>query len=169
MRTNPTSTAVPAAERERLRALLAETRQAYLGVLDSLSAEDWRRPSANPAWTNGELLGHLALSFGLVPRMIARARRGRDMPRLPESLFNAANVALTRLSARRYTRSTLARRYDAAYAAVLAALEGVRDDEWERRARLFGGERETVAGVIQSQRRHFEEHAAQLRRGEPQA
>ena len=39
--------------REEIRAELEATREAYHALLESLSEEDWKRASGNPAWTVG--------------------------------------------------------------------------------------------------------------------
>ncbi|MGH2409887.1 MAG: maleylpyruvate isomerase N-terminal domain-containing protein, partial [Chloroflexota bacterium] len=133
----PELSAVPSC-RADLQAELAATRAAVKRILAGMSDADWRRRSANPAWTVGAVLTHLTWSLKHVPREVEGARKGRGMYNLPAILAGPVNMLATRLLARRYTRRTIAQQYDAAYAAVLRTLEGVGDDEWRLGARFFG-------------------------------
>ena len=42
--------------REQLRAELESTREAYHAFAETITPEDWDKPSENPAWSVGELL-----------------------------------------------------------------------------------------------------------------
>lgn len=145
--------------RAEVHSELAATQAAVQQLLASVSAADWRRRSANPAWTVGEVLAHLTWSLEQVPREVERARRGRGMYNLPPILFGPLNMLAVRLVARRYTRQTISRQYDAAYAAALRSLDGVRDDEWRRGAPFYGEGFKDIEALFRGQARHLAEHA----------
>jgi hypothetical protein len=148
--------------RTDVRADLAATRTAVQQILAGMSAADWRRRSANPAWTVGEVLAHLTLSLEHVPREVECARRGRGMYNLPRILAGPVNMLATRLLARRYTWQTIARQYDAAYAAALRTLEGVGDDEWRLGARFFGEGFKDIETLFRGQAHHLAEHGQDI-------
>lgn len=153
--------AVPSC-RADLQTELAATRTAVQRILASMSDADWWRRSANPGWTVGEVLTHLTLSLEHVPREVEGARRGRGMYNLPPILFGPLNMRATRLFARRYTRRTIALRYDAAYAAALRTLESVGEDEWRRGAHFFGEGFKDIEALFRGQARHLAEHGRDI-------
>lgn len=65
-------------------------------------------------------------------------------------------------STRGQTPESILRRYDQAYSALLATLEGIRDDEWSRGAQCFGDGYKTVLDLCVLPKSHFQEHAAQV-------
>ncbi len=148
--------------REELRAELAATRAAFHGLLSSLSDADWRRVTNNPAWSVGHLLHHFVWSLELLPREVASARRNKGMFNLPPFLRDPLNSAVTRFGARNQSLDTVARRYDAAYAAALQTLDGVRDDEWRRGAQFWGEGFIDIEALFRSHARHFAEHGQDI-------
>lgn len=77
--------------------LLAEFEAARLGfhaLLDSLSDEELRHPSRNGAWTNQQIIFHMALGFFLLPSLILIALLFGRLPapasRCFAALLNAA-------------------------------------------------------------------------------
>lgn len=158
----PTATTVPSC-RAALRAELAATHAAVQQLLAAVSAAASRRRSANPAWIVGEVLAHLTWSLEQLPREVERARQGRGLYNLPPFLRDPLNVLVTRLYARRHPPQTLARRYEAAYAAALRALDGVGDDEWRRGAPFWGEGFHDIEALFRAQARHLAEHAGDIR------
>lgn len=61
------------ASKEAIRADLAATEPAFHALLESLSGDDWRQPSYNQNWTNGEILFHMAFAFFLLPILLRLA------------------------------------------------------------------------------------------------
>ena len=148
--------------REELRAELAATRAAFHDLLAGLSDTDWRRATGNPAWSVGHLLHHFVWSLELLPSEVASARRGKGMFNLPPYLRDPLNSAVTRFGARRQSLGTVARRYDAAYAAALRTLDGVRDDEWRQGAQFWGEGFIDIEGLFRSHTQHFAEHGQDI-------
>ena len=116
--------------REEIRAELEATRQAYHALLGSLSGEDWKKPSGNPAWTVGQLMVHITFAPRMLPADVKLIRRGGWMPNLPALLFNWSNVLMTRWAARKESVHTVGALYDAAHSNALGVLETIQDEEW---------------------------------------
>lgn len=148
--------------REEIRAELAATRAAFHEILGGLSDADWRRDTANPGWNVGHLLHHLTWSLEVLPREVASARRSQGMYNLPPALGNPLSAAITRWGARRHSLASIARRYDAAYAAVLQTLDEVRDDEWRQGAPFWGKGYIDIEGLFRAQAHHIVEHGGQI-------
>ncbi len=149
-------------DREALRAELEATRAAYHDLLKSLSAEDWKKKTGNAAWTVRQLMWHVAWGAGYLPRAVDNCRTGRR-GRLPP-LFNQLNILMTRLGSARATPESLARKFDESHEAVVAALNGVRDDEWQKGTQNYLGYT-TVEDCFRNVIAHFREHAADIRKG----
>lgn len=156
--------------REEIRQELDSTRQAYHALLDSLSEEDWKRPSGNPAWTVGQLMVHMTFAPRMLPADVGLIRRGGWMPRLPAFLFNWANVLMTRWVARNQSAQSVGAVYDAAHDRALALLETIQEDEWSL-GREYPDWDPMLSGTVTIDRLfryladHFEVHAAQVRQG----
>jgi len=101
-------------------------------LLDSLSDDDWYRPSGNSAWTVGQVIYHMTMAPRMLPSDVRMIRRGRRAPGLPAFIFNSLNVLVTRWGARKHTRQTVGAVYDAAHAAALAAFDTIQDHEWAK-------------------------------------
>lgn len=141
------------------------TRTAFLGLLETLSDADWKRNSANRAWNVGELMAHITQFIDVaLPMLVKNARKGKAMS-LPKWLANRVNVMMARSYARKLTRQSIAQRYEAAHAAALALLDGVKDREWDMVTCFPDGERITIEGLFRRHAHHFEEHAQQVRQG----
>jgi hypothetical protein len=156
----PTAGETRSARRESLRAEIEQTRQGYHALLRSLTPEELRRTSGNPAWTVGQLMWHLAWNVGFVSGSVERARRGRNFSP-PTWITDPLNAQMTRWGARRATKRSVAEKYDAGHVKVLAELDTIQDDEWDNGSRIFGRYR-TVADHFHTVAEHFAEHSADI-------
>lgn len=162
---------IPAADRRAvLRAELEQTRAHFAAQLALLSEADLGRPSANPAWSNGELIWHMTFYLVSVPGQLDRLRRGRRVvPLLPAWLLNTYNRVSTRWGARGKSLLEHSRIYGEAHLRALVALDSIHDDEWTRGAELpymgptFPGEFRSVESLFRYHARHVAEHITQLR------
>jgi uncharacterized protein (TIGR03083 family) len=153
-----------------LRAELETVRQAFQALLATLGPEDWDHPSLNPAWTIGEVLWHITGYLFMIPQQLMLLQTGTfpDQTKLSAESLNRGNVRQTRAGAQAQTFSTIAQVYDQGHAATLAALQRVRDDEWQIGVRMpdmgptFTGEYRTIEALFRYHARHFAEHAAQI-------
>ena len=69
---------------------------------------------------------------------------------------------VVKYSARRKSCQTILARYDQAYSALMATLDGIQDQEWNLGAYCYGEGYKTVFEVCQMVVSHFQEHAAQM-------
>jgi hypothetical protein len=157
------STALP--DPTALRAQLDETRAAYHALMESLTEADWHRKTATTAWTVGEVMTHLADTLAAKPETIAHIRKGKNHLNLPPGLRWLApgiGYLLVKYSARRKSRHTILARYDQAYSALMTAIDGIQDQEWNLGAYCYGEGYKTMFEVCQMVVSHFQEHAAQI-------
>jgi hypothetical protein len=159
-----TDTAAPSAvNREAVRAEIEAARTGFHELLASLSPDDFKKKSANSGWSNGQLCWHIAWAIGFLPGGVQRSRTGKNL-NLPRGLYNVINPIYTRWSARGATPEKVARSYDDAHAKLLATLETIRDDEWDKGAKI-AGTYETVADQYKIPMSHLEEHRADILKG----
>lgn len=149
-------------DRGALQSELAATLMAFQALLDALPADRWRRKSPSSAWTVGEVLVHLTWALEQLPQEVASARRGKGMFNYPQRLADPLSYWLTRWMARNATRESVGRRYAAAMAAVLRALDAVPEADWTRGARFYGHGFYTVADLLRTPAQHLAEHTAGL-------
>ena len=150
----------PLPDRAAIRDELAETRDRFRALLNSLSAADWKVKSANPAWTVGQLMYHMAWATGFMVSELNSAKRGRGF-NPPRFVVDSVNVMITRIGAMRANRASIARKYDAGTDALIKALDGVRDEEWASSSTNFGVTN-TVEHVFHIPAEHFSEHAPEI-------
>jgi hypothetical protein len=126
--------------------LLGELEAARLGfhaLLDSLSDLDLIKPSANPAWTNQQILFHMALGFFLLPSLIVivlvfgrlpdvYSRRFAALLDAVTAPFNAINALGPQGGGRILGRQALGRIFDAVYVLIVKLLSSVPDDDLRR-------------------------------------
>jgi uncharacterized protein (TIGR03083 family) len=153
-----------------IRAELETTSQAFHNVLASLQPRDWERPSQNPAWTIGEVLWHVTSYLFAIPQQLIWLQTNTFPDTSAESAdaLNAESEQQTREDARAQSLTTIAQMYEAGHAATLAALDSVRDHEWQVGVRLpdmgptFTNEYRTIEALFRYHARHFAEHAVQI-------
>ena len=85
----------------------------------------------------------------------------------PPVLRDALNAWGARLAARGQTLESLRRRYDAAFTAALATLEGLHDDELRLGAHFWSEGFRDVAGLYAAQVGHLAEHGDDIHRAGP--
>lgn len=151
-----------APDRTKLRADLEATRAAFHRLLDAAAGERWHAKSATGAWTVGEVLVHLTWALEQLPQEVAMARRGKGMFNMPKWIADPGSFWIIRRQARKSDPQSLRRRYDAAMAAVLAALEAVPDSDWGLGARFYGHGFYTVADLFATPAEHLAEHTTAL-------
>ena len=155
-----TQTAETTITRESARAEIEATRTAFHELLDALSEADFKKKSGNGAWSNGQLMWHMAWGVGYIPNLVERSRKGSDL-KLPRGLFNLLNPWITRWGSRGITQAKASKLYDDATAKALTALDTVKDDDWTKGATITGNF-ETVADHFQMPAIHFAEHKADI-------
>jgi hypothetical protein len=150
-------------DRQAIRTELESIRTAFHKLLDSLSEEDWKKKSANPAWSVGQLMWHLGRGMEFFPQGIGYCRKGKG-PNPPAFLIGPGNVLLTRFGSRGATPQSAREKYDAGHQDLIAALDGVQDDEWSKGARIYANDY-TIASIFPEVAKHFREHEADILQG----
>ena len=150
-------------DRQLIRAQLEASRTAFHSLLDSLTADDWKKKSANPAWSVGQLMWHLGRGMEFFPQAIGYCRKGKG-PNPPAFLIGPGNVLLTRFGSRGVTPQSAREKYDIAHKALLASLDGIQDDEWSKSARIYGNDY-TIASTFDQVAEHYREHEADILTG----
>lgn len=150
--------------RDQVRQKLEQTHAGYHELLATLSADDFKKKSANEAWTVGQLMWHVAWGSTYVASGVERARTGKDLSFPPRGIFDTLNPFVTRFGARGATSESVGKKYDEAYAKALAALDTVKDDEWDKGFKRLG-DFLTVKDVYAENAAHFEEHRTDILKG----
>lgn len=128
--------------KKRIHAELETARSDFHALLDSLTEEEWYRQSQNPAWTNGQLLFHITLGYGLIPVLLPIVKLfGRLSPVFSRKfaallnwstpLFNRVNAIAPRIGARIYKFDALGRKFDKVHDAIVKRLYSTQDEEWK--------------------------------------
>ena len=136
----------------RLRLELDAAQVTFHAVRASRSDAQLRQPGTNPAWTNGQLVFHIALGFFLAPSVI---RIGLVLGRMPRPVsrvfarilksatapFNWINAAGPALIGPRFTRRALGATFDWVHMRILRRLDALQEadlglrmqypDRWE--------------------------------------
>jgi len=159
MTTAPAHASSATPDRTAIRAELEAARRDYHELLNRLTRADWKKPSTNPAWNVGQLMYHVAMGIGFMPSGIANAKKGKGFN---PPFANFLNVWSVRLLALRATRPSCKRKYDEGHTKMLAALDQVKNNEWQMGAKNFGAVH-TVENLFHSVKEHMDEHAAQIR------
>jgi hypothetical protein len=152
-----------AVSRDVIRKELDDTRAGYHELLQSLGPGDFKKRSANRAWSVGQLMYHLAWSYGYTSQGAEQARKEKGF-NPPQFLADFMNVWITRLGARGATPDKLGAKYDDSHAKALAILETIQDEEWAKGAKNFG-QFQTVESIFRSTKQHLDEHGADIRKG----
>jgi hypothetical protein len=127
----------------RVRAELETARQEFHALLATLADGDWRQPSHNPGWTNGEVVVHIFLGFQLLVVLVPLVRLWGHLPvgashRFAQLLnagtgpFNRLNAMGARVGGRRVTRPGLGPRYDRLHRRLVRMVATMPDGAWQR-------------------------------------
>jgi uncharacterized damage-inducible protein DinB len=149
--------------RDALRAELEATRSKYHELAGSLSDDDWNKKSGNPSWNVRQLMWHLAWAGGFTAQGVESCRKGRGS-NPPNFVADFANTWITRIGSRSATQQSVKEKYDEAHDKVIASLEGVQDDEWQKSARVFNRVM-TIEKTFRDHVEHFAEHEADIKKG----
>jgi hypothetical protein len=154
----------PPTHREALRQELESTRSLFMELADLTSESNWNNQSGNPAWTVGQVMGHIVMIFGAIPTKMGRLRKGKGLPGLPKFLFDPLNAFSTRMATRKYTPANIRDAYDEAHQKALATLDDIQDDEWTLNAKFFGVNQDT-SELFHYHAKHVREHEPDVRAG----
>jgi hypothetical protein len=71
---------------------------------------------------------------------------------------------ITRFGARGAKRPSVGEKYDEAHQKVIASLDSVQDDEWQKSARVFSRDM-TIEKTFRDHVEHFREHEVDIKKG----
>jgi hypothetical protein len=151
-------------KQQELLTELEEIRALYMELVGLTSNANWNNTSGNPAWTVGQLMGHIVMVFSAIPWKMERLRKGKGAPGLPGFLFNPLNVLSTRLATRKYSPENIAAVYDEAHSKAIGTLAGIQEHEWPLAASFFG-EHQDAAELFHYHVKHVHEHEPDIRAG----
>jgi hypothetical protein len=153
------------AERRRTEVVdsLEISRLAFQEVLGSLKEADLLVTRPGSGWSVREVAVHLISSIERTPTLIGRLRRGSDYLNLPLPIAEVVKRLYTRWAARSATCPELIRRFDAACSPVLALVDTIECNEWDRGGYAYGEGHWTVEYAFLHQREHVEAHIRQIR------
>lgn len=159
--------------KEDLSQEMETTRQNFHHLLDSIPEALYVHPSANPAWTIGDVLNHITIGLPAIRVelwMISHAS-GLFQFVLNDTmsrLINWLNAPFARRGGR-VTRQRLIKAYEAGHAGLISSLKRMREEDWGKSVNypeVFVSE---LAGVVTVERLfryvtlHFDVHAEQIK------
>lgn len=148
--------------RADLEAEIEATRESFRDLARTLPDALWSNTAAGSKWNGKQLLHHITWALEQLPQEIESAKRGKGMFNYPGFLADAGSYWLVKWEARKETRESLLRRYDAAIDRVLVSMRSVEESDWDRGARFYGEGFYSVADLLHTPAGHFEEHAKPL-------
>ena len=159
--------------KEDLITELESTRREYHLLVDSVPAETYRSPSANPAWSIGDVLYHITLGPPAVRTEIWIIQHAgwlfsTLLNNRTAGIFNWGNALLAR-HPKRITPTSLTQAYDRGHAGLLASLRKMQEADLSKSIKYPESFVEELAGVVTVERlfryirEHFEVHAGQIR------
>lgn len=159
--------------KEELIAELEVTRQNFHHLLDSVPEASYSQPSANPAWTIGDVLYHIALGVSLIHYEIWLTRYAggvlqAGLKLFPSKLLNFINARLAR-QGNRNTRASLMKLHKAGHRGVLSDLERMKETDFKRsiyvppRLEIILSENVSIERLFRHVKIHFETHEEQIR------
>ena len=159
--------------RDELVNELESTRREYLHLVNSVPEEFYERPSANPAWTIGEVLYHITLGPPAIRTEIWIIRHAgwllsALLNNWTAGIFNRGNALFAR-HPKTITPQTLIRNYERGHAGLLTSLRTMQDTDFNKAVHYPASFVAELAGVVTVERLfryirlHFEVHASQIR------
>jgi hypothetical protein len=148
------------ATRDAIRRELEQARQDFHALLDSIDPADWERTCGPHGWTVRQSMWHLASEAGLTAGSVALAKQGRNYSP-PGWISRRLTAFNTKRGARQATVESVAEQYDYGHEKLIAALDEVDPEDWEKGSRIFG-EYTTVEGHFHSVARRFAEYSVEI-------
>jgi hypothetical protein len=157
--------------KEDLAQELESTRQNFHHLLDSVPEALYNHPSANPAWTIGDVLYHLTIGLPALHFEIWMIRftpwMFKTLSDTTSRIFNWGNALFAR-QPKRITRQRLLKAYEAGHSGLISSLRQVREEDFRKSVSYPEAFVSELAGVVTVERLfryvtlHFEVHAKQI-------
>jgi hypothetical protein len=147
---------------DAIRQELEQAKQDFHALLDSIDPADWERPCEPNGWTVRQSMWHLASEVGLTAGSVAMAKQGRNYSP-PGWISRRLTAFNTKRGARQATVESVAEQYDYGHEKLIAALDEVEPEDWEKGSRIFG-EYTTVEGHFHSVAWRLAEFSAEIKK-----
>jgi len=126
-----------------LRAELESSRIVFHALLDSLSDADLKKQSHNAAWTNKQIVVHMAMGFFILPSLILLALLFGRLPKPISKLFarfltvltipfNWINALGPSIGGTLFTRTSLSHTIDWFHARIVQLLQRIPEGDFKR-------------------------------------
>lgn len=141
------------------------SRRNYL--VDSIPTDYWDQLIPGEDWTIQMEVAHIVQAMMLIPDGVERVRKGKHGLSLlflvPLPLRNWVNghIVVPKI-AHKFTPVLAVRQYDQAHHAVLACLEIISDEDFQRSATFGSGLHRTIEDIFHRPEQHFAEHYAAI-------
>lgn len=163
--------------KEELAEEIESTRRDFHRLLDSVPGATYVHPSHNPAWTNGDVLYHIAVGLTLIHYEVWLTLHARGLLQfglnlVPAKILHRINAGFARRG-NRINRQTLIKAYEAGHSGLISSLTRMREDDFGRwvsiptRLDIILSGKVTVKRLFQHVKIHFEKHVRQVHRDWP--
>jgi hypothetical protein len=160
-----------------LKETLAEeieiTRRDFHHLLDSVPEAQYLHPSHNPAWTNGDVLYHIALGMMLIHYEVWLTLHARGLLQLglnmiPAKMLNGINAGFAR-KGKQVTHQMLLKVYERGHTGLRSGLKQVKEDDFGRwitvppELDIILSGKVTIERLYQHVKIHFDAHTGQIK------
>lgn len=120
--------------KKEIEAQLDDTHRRFIELVNSIPEETYSLPTANPAWTVGDILFHItlgprALAFEVWMMVHATGLYNFLMRHFPSRFFNSVNAWFGRGRSKRVSRQSLLKAYGKAHAVIKSRLRRTREED----------------------------------------
>jgi len=120
--------------KKEIEAQLDDTHRRFIELVNSIPEETYSLPTANPAWTIGDILFHItlgprALAFEVWMMVHATGLYNFLMRHFPSRFFNSVNAWFGRGRSKRVSRQSLLKAYGKAHAVIKSRLRRTREED----------------------------------------
>ncbi|MFM8425881.1 MAG: DinB family protein [Chloroflexota bacterium] len=159
--------------KKEIEAQLDDTHRRFIELVNSIPEETYSLPTANPAWTVGDILFHItlgprALALEVWMTVHATGLYNFLMRHFPSRFFNSVNAWFGRRRSQRVNQQSLLKAYGKAHAVIKSRLRRTREEDLGKFAVYPVDFVSDLKGEVSVERLfryvtgHFEEHETAL-------
>ena len=164
--------------KEDLAQEMESTRQNFHHLLDSVPETTYLHPSHNPAWTNGDVLYHIALGMTLIHYEVwltlhARGLLQVGLNMIPTKLLNHINARFAD-KGKQVTHQRLVKLYERGHAGLVSSLSRISEKDFEKWVNvppeldiILSG-KVTIERLFRHVKIHFDAHVGQIKSMSPE-
>jgi len=158
---------------EDLAQEMESTRQNFHHLLDSVPEALYLHPSHNPAWTNGDVLYHIALGMTLIHYEVWLTLHACGLLQVGLNIFPAKPLnrinALFAHKGNQVTHRRLIKLYERGHTGLMSSLKRMRDDDFGKWVNvppeldiILSG-KVSIERLFQHVKIHFDAHVGQIK------